>query len=565
MRRPAARASRRAPASRLQRTLIRLRSAALEQISPESLSSVLHVLALVALVIVLRPIFASVIGGNHYEAQTVVTSLIEHDINLLTAAAQRHRPVVPLVLFLVLPTAFFWATKRRLRWTDWQHGRSLRALVMAILFIVVYAGSTFDYNVLLQRGHPYDRLLLVVLWLLSWRYPLAVPFAVRWGIIMIREAYHPIVLDDFEYRAVTEVLIVFAAFVWASAKKTFQPWHFLVVALGSWASYYYVAAGAKWDYGPEQSWLWENHLTHLAISAHIRGWLGFVDDNTFLAIASFIKQYDRALSIFTLIVEFGALVAFFIHRKTAQIWFVLLIVLNLGIFVMTGICFWKWIMANLAFAVWSSRGGRPVFEKMCSQKLVVLLGILLVYYADKKIWFWPQKGVSWYDTQLIDQYDIYAVGVSGKKYIVDPNYFAPQDMHFVQGNLCYATDGERGITSIYGTTGGYTIMKALNEFEEPFQALALHRRGRVCSNPKQRAVFDAFMRRFFGNVNRHGRPYDWLSALGRPHHLWVHSQGHLYDEQEPVEKVELWRRTVYAHGDRYHELESKLAHTVEIP
>lgn len=551
--------------SRVEGALWRWREAMSRQFGREALSDLFHVLALFALVIVLRPLFMAPIAGVHYEAPTVLTSILEQDIATLKAAAQRQRAAPPDLLFLLIPTFFLAFRRPAMRWTDWEHGRSLRVLVLAVLAVVVYAGATFDYNVLLNRGHPWDRLLLVVLAALCWRTPLAVPFATRWAFIMIREPYHPIIQDDFEYRSVTELLTVFSIFVWASAKRTFKPWHFLLVGVGSWAAYYFVAGVAKWNYGPPHSWLLENHLTNLAISAHVRGWLGFVSDDVFVGIMAALRPYDRVLAVFTMVVELGAVAALFLHPKLTRFWFFLLLVLQLGIFVMTGICFWKWMAVNAIFVVWTGRGGAAIVEKMCRYKLVAVLGIASIYYADQKVWYWPQKGVAWYDTPLIDQYDIYAVGVSGRKYLVDPNYFAPSDMHFVQGRLCYATEKERGITSIYGVTGSYSIMKQLNELTDPQQALALHRKGRVCANPKQKPMFDDFMRRFFSNINRYGRPYDWLSNLGRPHHLQVSAQGDLFDEQERVVKVELWRRTVYERDGKYHELENKLGATVDIP
>ena len=45
---------------------------------------------------------------------------------------------------------------------------------------------------------------------LSWKFPLAVPFAVKWAYVMIKESYVPIRADDFDFRAVHEVLIIFS-------------------------------------------------------------------------------------------------------------------------------------------------------------------------------------------------------------------------------------------------------------------------------------------------------------------------------------------------------------------
>lgn len=551
--------------SRLQSSLGRIRDAITRQFSRESLSAVLHVLVLLALVTAVRPLFSAPIGTQHYEASSIVLSLVKSDIALIQQAATRNRAAIPEILFLLVPTLFFVFAKRKLRWSDWAHGESFRVLVIGVLAIVTWSGATFEFNNYLQRGHVFDRLLLVGFLALSWRTPLAVPFATRLGILLVREAYVPINLDDFEFRTVTELLTIFSVFIWASARRSFQPWHVLVVGIGSWASYYYIAGVAKWTYGPTYSWLLEDRLTNLALASHMRGWLPFISDETFNAAIGRFRPYDLSLTIFTLIVEFGALVAFFLHRKVARLWFFLCFCLNFGIFTLTGVCFWKWMLVNGVFIYWTGRTGTPILDKFYSHKLALMLGVATVLYSGNRIWYNPQTHVVWYDTQFLEQYDIMVVGKSGEKYVVDPNYFAPQDMHFVQGAFCYATDNERAITHIYGTTGSYEVMKQLNEFTDPKQALALHRRGRMCSNPKQRTVFDDYMKRLFGNINRNGRPYDWISMLGAPHHLWVGIRGKEYKQQEKVTRLELWRSLMYAHGGKYHVLEKKLTHKIDLP
>jgi hypothetical protein len=301
------------------------------------------------------------------------------------------------------------------------------------------------------------------------------------------------------------------------------------------------------------------------MSAHMRGWLTSISDERFNAIIRIIRPYDIVLPIYTLIVEFGALAAFFVCRRLARVWFGLCFLLHTGIYTMTGVFFWKWMLVNIAFIWWFGAKGRPILDKFYQYKLPLVLTCFAIFFSSNRIWYWPQTHVVWYDTQLLDQYDIVVVGKSGERYTVDPNYFAPQDLHIVQGAFCYATDNERAVTHIYGTTGSYDVMKLLNQFTDPKQALALHNRGPVCSNAPQRQVFDNYMKRFFGNINLYGRPYDWLTQFGCPHHLWIDVRGKEFHEQEKVTHLELWRTLMYAHGGKYHTLEKKLTHKIELP
>src|SRR5690606_35735148 len=159
------------------------------------------------------------------------------------------------------------------------------------------------------------------------------------------------------------------------------------------------------------------------------------------------------------------IVFLFLHPRVTRWWFFGAFVLNFGIFVMSGICFWKWMVVSLGAFIWLGRSGRPLIDRMHSLKLPLLLGIVSIYYGNERIWYYPQTRVVWYDTRLMENYQIYAVGESGERYLVPPTYFEPMDMHFTQGRLCYATDNERSASGIYGSSGNYRMMKQLEAFE----------------------------------------------------------------------------------------------------
>lgn len=527
-----------------------------------------HCVFLLVLLAFLRPLLNASVPNASYEAPTIVGDLIKRDLASLAAAVRHQRPVVSRALFLVVPTvALLIAGRsgRRVTWSRWESGRSLRAFVMTLLIMMAWAGSTFEYNIYLNRGHAFDRLLLVALTALSWRTPLAVPFATRLSIIMLKEGYVPIPIDDFDFRAVAEVLIVFSCFVWASVRRTFATKHFLLAALGCWASYYYAAGVAKWTHGPAYSWLLDNHLSNLASAAHVRGWLGFIPDDVHGKIIAFVRRFDVVLAGFTLVVELGSLALFFVHPRATRAWLLLCFLFQFGIYALTGICFWKWMVTSLAFWVFLRRGGAVILQQMCRHKAVILFAIASVYFSRQKLYYYPQTRVVWYDSKLMENYLLYAVGPSGQRYLVDPSSLTPTETHWVQGRLCYATD-EKSLTSIYGSTGSHEVLMAFERLESPQDALRLlARRGRSCTDPERKEVFNRFFSRYFGNLNRHGRPHHWLSWIGAPRHLWIQPRGDRYELQEPVVRIELWRELVVKHQDAMHPLEKKLVHELPIP
>jgi hypothetical protein len=546
-------------------------SFARRQVSREAFSTLFHVLILFALVSLVRSWFFRGVGDAHYKAASAFMSMASSDIDMIVRGAKRHSPVVPEILVFLLPVVIFFASKRKLRWTDWEHGKALRVFAMLVILMLCWSGGTSPYNAYIGRTHGLDRLILAGSALLSWRYPIFVPLAVRMAIVMLRESYVPILIDDFDFRAPAEVAVVFAVFVMASFSKSFKPAHFLIVGVGSFAAYYYSAGMAKHNFGPPGSWLNENHVSNISVASHVRGWLAIVPDSAFMKFAGLAEKLDYPLQLYTLIIELGSIVFVFLDRRVMRYWFLGAFVLNFGIFMMTGICFWKWMVVSLGMFVWGGRSGKPLLHRMFEYKLPLLLGIASIYWSNHRIWYYPQTHVVWYDTRFMENYEFYAIGVSGQRYFVRSTSIEPQESHWTQGRLCNVTNNERQLTGIYATVGGYSTMKTLQK-ATPEAAFKMQARSRICRDPKAQAKFDDFMKHYFGNLNRSGRKLRWLRWIQRPNHLWVQPRGDLnggdnilYERQEKIAKIELWLTSAYNYQGELHRTEPKLTHTVDIP
>ncbi len=536
------------------------------QFSEDAVSTFVHVVVLFLLVSYLRPILFRGVTSSHYEASSIFVSIVNTDIDLIVRAAKRHAPAVPEII-VFLPLAVFVFTQRKLRWTDWEHGEELRLFVMGVMAVFVFSASTFQFNMYLNRGHFLDRGILIAFFALSWWYPIVLPIAMRCAFVLMKEVYLPIPQHDFEFRAVAEILAIFSVFVWASIVKSFKPKHFLPVAIGSYAAYYYSGGMAKHNMRGG-SWIDENHISNLAAASYVRGWPGFVPENVFVWLTNLCDEYNTFLAITTMVIEVGALVSFFLHPRITRWAFFSCFVLNLSIFLLTGICFWKYMATALIAFFWMGKQGKPLVNQMHKYKAVMLLAIASVYYCDQRIWYTPQVNLAWWDTRLMDNYEMYAVGHSGKKYLVNPTYFAPLDFMWTQGDLCSLAPKERRLTGIYATTGSYNIMKRLQAIESPKAALAWRNRSRTCNDKKhtkRRRTLNKFLKRFFTNVNQHGKRHTWLDYIGRPGHLQLYPQGDdQYDGQEQVKELELYVYTAVYFGGQIHRSERHLATTIKI-
>lgn len=522
---------------------------------------------LLALMALFRPMFMSLVPAASYRAPVIVWAMLRSDFLNIQRAFQGKPLGTPSLLFLVVPTLVLLVLRRRLRWTDFDSGKSLRAFVVTIVAMLAWSGATYDYNSYLDQGHFVDRALLVILAIVSYFTPLAVPFAVRWAIVMIKEAYIPITLDDFDFRPVPEVIIVFSCFLWAGLLRGFKTKHFLFAGIACWASYYYAAGVAKLRIGPEWwTWTLEDHVSNVSAGAHVRGWLSWISDDAYMAFYAVAGRADLLSTGYTMVLELGALCLFFVRPRLTRLMFLGCCTLHLGIFAMTGLCFWKWMFANIAFFIYLGRGGaKPLREMLRPAVLVFVFGAVTVFFSRGRDYFYPQTGVSWYDSPMVENYILYAIGKSGKRYFIDTRTLAPMDMHWSQGRLCYATQ-ERSVTGIFGVTGSYNSKNALEKLDKPADVMKLIARGRKCDDPKQRAKFDDFFKRYFTTLNKKGLQHPWLRWIGRPRHVWTFPTApDRYEVQEPVTRVELWREVTVHHGGKIHKLETKHTHTVEIP
>jgi hypothetical protein len=514
-----------------------------------------------------RPLFAAPTPAASHRAAVVFADLALREIELLRQAMKAQRPAVPAFLFPLLPTALLLLAKTRIRWETWEAGQALRVLVMTIVMTLAWAGATFEYNMYLDRGHALDRLLLVALAIASWKRPLAVPFFTVLAVVMLREANSPLGHDDFDWRPMTEILMLFSCFAWLSFLRSIETKHFLLLALCLYGAYYYQAGVSKLFYGETGSWLTQNRLSNLFVSSYAHGWLGFLPASSFVALAKLSRHLDFVNALFALAVaELGSIVFLNLQPRLARAWLLCAALLHTGIFAFSGIFFWKWIVVDLALWHFVRRGGATVHAQIFASKLVPMFGAALIFFSTGKTYFNPQIGVAWWDTKLSESYHLYAVGKSGRSWPVSPASFAPYEARMMQEDWCFVTR-ERRLTAIYGTTGSFAVFQELEAARTAEDvARIVSRHGWSCHDVARAKSFDGFVAEFFENTNRAGgRKHRWLSLIGRPAHIWAQRQSDDFAFQEPVVCVEIWRERRLWNGDAIVPVGSEKIHVIQVP
>lgn len=515
---------------------------------------VAHVCLLLGLFMVVRPIFAAAIPEQAYAAPSVLWDIFARDVDTLLAAARRQRPTYPRLAFLILPTLLLLLSKQRIRWSQWQQGEVLRGLIFCFVFTMGWASTTFDYNMYFDRGHFLDRAAILILGVLAWHRPLALPWFSAFSLVMIREADWPLGHDDFDWRPLAEVLFVTSCFIWLSFVRSLKTKHLLFVITVLMGAYYWRAGWAKIHYGPKWSWVFENKLSNFAVSSYSHGWLGFLDESTFITFAQAMSRLDVVNALYSLfVVELGVIVFIFIHPKVARWYWLVAASLHTGIFVFTGIFFWKWLIADVGLWYFLGRLA-PVHRQIFKHKAVLVFGVLLLYYSGHRTYLNPQNGVAWYDSKLTARFLIHAIDEDGERHLVDPATITPMDTRVVMEDFCYLAPDQRRITSIYGTTGNLRAVKALEDVKTEAELHAvMNKYGGRCKNPGLKARLETLLATYFRNTNAAGgRKHRWLSAVGRPDHLWVWQREPTYDFSKKIVRLEIWRVWYFYDGQRIH-------------
>ncbi|MDX2022843.1 MAG: hypothetical protein SF187_21600 [Deltaproteobacteria bacterium] len=515
-----------------------------------------------------RPLFAAAVPEEVFRSRFVMGQLAVDDYRQLVSAARRQKPMVPRVLFVLLPAVLLALAGVRPRWQQWEASGGLRRFVTTLVVVLAWAGSTYNYNLYLDVGHWFDRAGLLALAAATWWWPLALPPFATWVVIMLWEVSSVgLGHDDFDWRPLIEVLALFACFVWLSFWKRLNTRHFLFVALYSLASYYYFAGYAKIFYGPTFSWIIDNHTSNLFLAAWQHGWLNwFLSERAALVATRALRHIDLAAGLFTVFVaEIGVIVWLAVHPRATRVWLLCAAGLHLGIFVFAGVCFWKWIAMDLALWYFLRGEGASLHAEIFKHKAVLVFGVVLLLCSGQRTYFNPTTGVAWYDTNFNELYHLQAVGKSGRTYDLDPNVFAPYDARMTQENFCYLSD-EPYLTAIYGQTGNHAVLRKLEASKTAAEALAvLNAHRRPCTDDKRRAAWDTLVSRTMANINRRGLPHRWLALLGRFDHIWLLRKGPRFSANEPVVRVQVWRERTLFTGDRIVSVSKTKIHEVDVP
>ncbi|MGK7872116.1 MAG: hypothetical protein AB4426_01995 [Xenococcaceae cyanobacterium] len=443
-------------------------------------------------------------------------------------------------------------------WSVFDCSTELRLFITLVAGIMAWSFSTYDYNLFFNQGHYLDRVLLIVLVLLIyWRPVFVFPFLFLLVSIVWQFTYPIGGYSWAEKQLLVRILILFmATFLLYGATGSRKIADFLFFVCCLFASHYLAPGLGK----IQLNWLAQDRIYFLMPNTYANGWLAFLEPGTIATLTKTLSLFNWPMKVSTLLLECGAL--FCLWRRTALRFFLMgWIAFHLGIFFVSGICFWQWMVLEACLLLLFFRKGQvpsmPIFTRRHFVLSIAL--IITVTVLSKPV------ALSWLDARVTYTYRFEALGESGKRYALPPRFFMPYDFQFTLSGFHYLAQPPH-LSILWGATGDRALADALvrSKSSEEIEALELER-GTSYFNSYQTAQFDNFIKQFIGNLNLRRSKDTWLSALQAPPQLWTFSKDDPFKGQERIVRVIVYQILSLYDDEQYLEIRKNLVCEIEIP
>jgi len=449
---------------------------------------------------------------------------------------------------------------------SWQHyeaeeGIKIRYAVFLLALVLAWAFSTNEFNFYYNQGHYLDRLLLVILAFLVLVNPVFATLFVVYAVLIVSQYNYPDLLNYswFDKKLLFKVLLLFSVFNSFSLFVRFRPTHFIFLTLCLIGSDYFFAGMSKLVAGGRViDWGLKNQVHNLFVSSYINGWITFIDRPTLLQIASGMRLLDIPLQVVTLIFELGGLLLV-AGRRISIIMLSGAILLHFGIFLSSGIFFWKWILLDLSMIVVFLKYPSTVNRFLFTRRNAILSVLVIVLGHN----YLSETNTGWFDTRVNNFYEFEAIDTNGTIRPIARGLWAPYDIPFAQDRFFFL-NADKIIAGTYGTHGNVGIALALNRAEsvEEIEALWEEYGGSRYSESDAR-IFDDFVRTFIGNANEYiGSPP--LPIPHAPHHITSLAQENAYNSDVPIETVRIRYVETFYDGENIIVLEDKVVREIKI-
>ncbi len=395
---------------------------------------------------------------------------------------------------VVLGVLFFHRLQWQLIAAD---GGYVREIVGVLVVTCSWAYACMPYNYYYDKLHLYDRVLIVGLALGAIWHPLFIAPFLAVVLVFVYQLQYPLRLYSYtDKQPLFDLLNLCSCFLYVRvmAPSTSSS-RYLFLSLCVMGAYYFAPGVKKIRIG----WVRDERLHYLLLAARDNGWLSWLGTEKLQAVAAFVERMNPVLLGFVMAVELGAL----LMVLTANVAVILLagaVILHAGIFVVSGILFWKWIIVDLTLVtsvLLLSQGGRQeVFTIQLFLLSLVLIGL-------SAYWLRP-RSLAWFDTSLSPVFRFRCQMEDGSECEVIPTQMTPYDFPLTQGRF-YPLAQTPILTRTYGCAIEAHDLRVIEGAQSAEELRAIiDKWGRTVGGDTGGYAYTVrFLQGYFGNLNRH--------------------------------------------------------------
>jgi len=458
------------------------------------------------------------------------------------------------VIFFVSTSIFLIYNYANTSWHQFSDYKVLRVLLYAIVFPIFWEQFFYDYNFYLNNDALIDKGLLLLFMVLIFIHPLFSLMILFLGYIFLNSIAFP--FDSAgahipEFSAIYHMLILFISFLLVKSSNKFKNIDtklFVFLTLTLHASNYFISGIAKIEISPNGlDWIFSNKINNLFISAYIKGWLGFLNQETSLLIGQYIDKVNIIFTFSNMFIQLGAI--FLLYRKhVTLLMFISFEFLHIGIVFISGIFFWQWIVINFGFMYTIQHLSKKNLDFLYNKKMFMtfILIVLLSPLIYRPFVF------AWWDSNLNTVYDVYAITNDKKSIKLNTQDLAPYDELFAQNSISFIDKevtliNNRGFLlkdiNLYSNSF-LTLLNYLGYYNPPldtkksinksfiiYDALekakniadveaVLVKYGDSIYSEKKKKSFKLFLQKYFKNYNKKGKKYPFYKKFGAPYMLY---------------------------------------------
>ncbi|MDB4016075.1 hypothetical protein N9483_06935 [Flavobacteriaceae bacterium] len=425
-----------------------------------------------------------------------------------------HHPLFSLLYFLFV-ALFYFLVRESIFWKNLDVSKSFLVVIFILSLIFTFNNGFSNFNYFTENGYYFDRVLLIISSILLLYTPLA--FFLYFPLVFLFFSSFNFPLDEFSFadKSLPLFMLFYTLSLFGShtiLKRLSVVINFenmwikgiLITICCSYLAPFLIKISISENY---LDWFLIEDFS-LAFEKYIdRGW--FIDysrsfiDNT----REFLNKYKDLLLLTALLIESFGIFLFFNWRYSIVI-IGLFMILNVNIYLLSAIFFWKWIISNFLIIVYLFHK-KPELKLSPKYTLITIVSCVIFSYS---IPFFPKLG--WYSISYSLYYRLDVLNEKGELKSIQGKDMAPFDMYFAFSRWDVFNQNQPDVSSLDSKQIKFFNSLTIQQQKEEIKVNGINK-----YNEDNDKILELFLREYFTNFNKDG--FKKKLTLSPPAHIQV--------------------------------------------